>query len=978
MKPKRTAITEDWILTPEDLTRVMNKNRSNKLIFALMLLFFRIQGRFPNTPSEFHPKTIALVAQQLDVPVPSNDILVKAARTWERYRAEIRKITNFREATNADAIILIQWLKQHAAIVNYNPNQIIPLLEERCRQLSIEHPSVDRLDRIVRTVVFTRDEDLYSKTYAQLDQAVKGQLDFLLQSDRKNNDTQKEDLLPAILMRLRSGAGRVSLDSAHEELKKLMMIREIQLSSDLFVNVSEYELERYQQHVMVEASYELRRHSPETRLTWLAAFVYLRGRTITDNLVELLIETIYHIEARAERRADRKLLASWKHVTNKELILFKIASAAIEFPKKTIEKAIYPIVSLPTLVNIVRELAAVGDHGGIVRDGIRNSYKSHYRRVIPLILKALEFRSNNELYHPIIQAIELIKKYADSKIHAFPADEEVPMEGVVRKQWKAAIVEKDENGQTRINRITYEICVLEALRHQLRCREIWVVGADRYRNPDEDLPADFEIKRKEYYEALKLPLNPNEYIKNLKNEMHLALSKFDAGLHKNPRVKILNKSGGWISVTPFDPQSEPENLGTLKAEITATWPMTSLLDIVKETDLRLKFTEALRSPTSYESMDRLVLQPRLLLCLHGLGTNTGLMRMVGPESGMTYKDLHYVRRRYFNTDTLRQANAIVVNGTLAIRKEAIWGVGSTTCASDSKHFPAYDQNLMTKYHIRYGGRGVMIYWHVEKKSICIHSQLKSPSSSEVSSMIEGVLRHLTDIEIASQYVDSHGQSTVGFAVCRLLNFSLLPRLKPIHSQKLYRPDSGHHGAYKNLHLVLTKPIDWELIRQQYDQMVKYVTALRLGTAETEAIMRRFTRNNIQHPTYKAFMELGRAVKTIFLCNYLHSEPLRREIHEGLNVIEQWNGATDFVLYARRGELVSNRNEDHEVTMLSLQLLQNCMIYINTLMLQTVLDKPHWQGRLTQRDLAALTPLIWEHINPYGKFELDMKTRIPLI
>ena len=259
----------------------------------------------------------------------------------------------------------------------------------------------------------------------------------------------------------------------------------------------------------------------------------------------------------------------------------------------------------------------------------------------------------------------------------------------------------------------------------------------------------------------------------------------------------------------------------------------------------------------------------------------------------------------------------------------------------------------------------MIYWHVEKKSICVHSQLKSPSSSEVSSMITGVLHHLTDMEIESQYVDSHGQSTVGFGICRLLDFSLLPRLKPIHSQKLYRPDSGKPGAYKNLQPVLTKPIDWELIRQQYDQMVKYVTALRLGTADTESIMRRFTRNNVQHPTYKAFMELGRAVKTIYLCNYLHNEPLRREIHEGLNVIEQWNGANDFVFIARRGELLSNRREDHEISMLSLQLFQNCMIYINTLMLQIVLGKEHWQGRLTQRDLGALTPLIWEHINPYG-------------
>ena len=177
--------------------------------------------------------------------------------------------------------------------------------------------------------------------------------------------------------------------------------------------------------------------------------------------------------------------------------------------------------------------------------------------------------------------------------------------------------------------------------------------------------------------------------------------------------------------------------------------------------------------------------------------------------------------------------------------------------------------------------------------------------------------------------------------------------------------------------MLTKPIDWELVRQQYDQMVKYTTALRLGTAETEAILRRFTRSNVQHPTYKAFAELGKAVKTIFLCQYLHSEALRREINEGLNVIEQWNGANDFVFFARRGELVSNRSEDHEVSMLALHLLQNCMVYINTLMLQQVLAQPKWANKLTPRDLAALTPLIWEHVNPYGRFELDMNDRLPL-
>jgi TnpA family transposase len=99
-------------------------------------------------------------------------------------------------------------------------------------------------------------------------------------------------------------------------------------------------------------------------------------------------------------------------------------------------------------------------------------------------------------------------------------------------------------------------------------------------------------------------------------------------------------------------------------------------------------------------------------------------------------------------------------------------------------------------------------------------------------MIEGVLHHCTEMNVEQQYTDSHGQSEVAFAFCRLLGFELLPRLKAIHSQRLYRPDAS--SSYPHLAPVLSKTIDWELIAQQYDQMVKYATALRLGTAQTES------------------------------------------------------------------------------------------------------------------------------------------------
>jgi TnpA family transposase len=107
------------------------------------------------------------------------------------------------------------------------------------------------------------------------------------------------------------------------------------------------------------------------------------------------------------------------------------------------------------------------------------------------------------------------------------------------------------------------------------------------------------------------------------------------------------------------------------------------------------------------------------------------------------------------------------------------------------------------------------------------------------------------------------------------------------------------------------------------------------------------------------------------------ESLRREIHEGLQVIETWNSANDFILYGKGSEFASNKPEDQEVFMLSLHLLQISLVYINILMMQQVLSEPAWQGRLTTMDLRALTPLKWQHVNPYGTFTLNMNERLPL-
>ena len=78
--------------------------------------------------------------------------------------------------------------------------------------------------------------------------------------------------------------------------------------------------------------------------------------------------------------------------------------------------------------------------------------------------------------------------------------------------------------------------------------------------------------------------------RQVKRQLEQALQRLNDTLPTNPAVEILSKADGWIRVSPLPKQEEPDNLRYLKNHIRQRWWMTSLLDILKEVDLRVGFS----------------------------------------------------------------------------------------------------------------------------------------------------------------------------------------------------------------------------------------------------------------------------------------------------------------------------------------------------------------------------------------------------
>jgi hypothetical protein len=163
----------------------------------------------------------------------------------------------------------------------------------------------------------------------------------------------------SLLAELKADPGPLGLETLLAEIDKLPQVRALGLPSTLFADANEQLLAAWRARAAQQYPSDLRAMAQPVRLTLLATLCWVRTAELTDGLVDLLIQLVHRINARAEQRVEGELLADLKRVAGKHGILFRMAEAAIEHPDGIVREVLWPAAGGEyVLRELVREAKA--------------------------------------------------------------------------------------------------------------------------------------------------------------------------------------------------------------------------------------------------------------------------------------------------------------------------------------------------------------------------------------------------------------------------------------------------------------------------------------------------------------------------------------------------------------------------------------------------------------------------------------------
>ncbi len=644
----------------------------------------------------------------------------------------------------------------------------------------------------------------------------------------------------------------------------------------------------------------LRKFTSSKRYAFVILLLEKQMSKVLDDIARMFIRRMRKLHRDAERLLDQYHQQSRQQVA---LLLGHLAriTTAYQRPGTPAERFEAIVAVMPADPDQVSEQCY--QHMAYAEDNYRLCMLPIYkgkRTVLFDCISALELRPSSQ-DETMIKAIEFILSHRNSRKEWIPILDKQSGELLldldwIPDKWRKLVTGKTSKGNTitEVHRKYFELCVFSELVRQLSSGDIYIEGSEEHRDYRNQQISweQYEEKIPEYENLSGIPTEREAFIQKVKSELIRVAQKVDTAFPRNRDARI--EKGDIILRRPAKKKSH-KDYPLLDHVLKERIKPLNILEMLVHTEKWLNLSKLFHTLSGKDS--KITNYPqRLISTLFCYGCFLGPTQTARSINGIDRKQLAWVNTHHITEERLNRAITKVVNTYHRFSLPKYWGSGKSVSA-DGTQWEMYEQNLMAQYHIRYGRYGGVGYYHVSDTHIALFSHFIPCGVREAVYILDGLIKNQSDVRPDTVHGDTHSQNTVAFGLAYLLGIKLMPRIKNIKNLTLFRPEKGMQ--FNHIDELFSEKINWTLIQTHLPDMLRVVLSIMKGKIAPSTILKRLGSHSRKNKLYYAFRELGRAVRTQFLLQYIHDIELRKTISAATNKSEEFNQFADWIAFASK-------------------------------------------------------------------------------
>ena len=937
------SITDDelefyYTLTAEDI-QIINTHRGqdNRLGFAMTLCCLRHKG-WPYPVLDSVPlKVLNFVSAQIDVDPVVIQGYGRNKNTKSNHLLEICSYYGYRQE---DA-----WgeVTDFIRCCSHRLNDLVAITKETV-QFSKEHriipPKLSTIARMAHDAIGEEEERVFSSVSGSLSSEQKEKLDQLLELSDGNTSS---------LFEMKDVSGRWNSSSFNDLAEKIRDIHELGIP-DTFKDIHPNLLKSLSKQAYRYTPYRLKRFSEDKRHALLAILMHQQRTWLTDMAVELNDKILMMMESDARKSASSFLMDKKDEIDRNYRYFHMLGESIYDALENGTD-----LRSVIEKLTTKDELRSKLDSNFTPHEGEKNYFEkmisgySVLRRYIPSMLRNITFNATGPSSAELLSAMNIIGNSFEKKTSALPDD--VPT-SFLAKDWSQNI--KDENGTLRKD--AYVVAVMLELRRQIRSGDIWVKFSYKYSSLESLLVPEDNVD----IESLGVGSCFADYLEKRTNDLKTVYGMIVSDLES---FSSLKKKDNRLHLERLE-NEVPDEVKPLNAGLYSLLPKVTLSEMIFEVN---KWTGFMQDFTHLSTHQRPMPkdEPAIAAALSALGMNIGLQKMAESSDDVNYGSLFTVSNWRLYDETLKRAQATLVNYQHHLPLARIWGDGSTS-SSDGMRVVCGVRSILASHNPHYGSaQGVTMYRHTSDEYSAFYVNVINTNIRDAVHVIDGVLHHESELDIERHYTDTAGYTDQIFGLSHLLGFMFAPRIRDISDSKLYvLPELAVPDFLSDIEM---RRVNTKIIEENFSEVLRIAYSIKAGYVSCDMVMSRLGSYSRQNAIARALTEMGRIEKTVFLLKYFTDTKLRREILIGLNKGEAMNGLARALFFGKSGNLREKDLQDQMQRASCLNILINTVVIWNTVYLQKAIEYKKENGGLDDSLLTHISPLNWNHIQLYGRY-----------